>query len=117
MDTVFVEGLTIETIIGIHDWERVVRQPVVLSVSLDCDIDARDEIDRTIDYGAVVDLLRTFVSQRNDGLLETLAEACVETLHRQFPKARAIELRIEKPGAAQKLGCQRVGVEIRREFR
>jgi len=26
-------------------------------------------------------------------------------------------LRIEKPGAAQKLGCQRVGVEIRREFR
>lgn len=117
MYTIFVEGLTIETIIGIYDWERAARQPVVLSVSLNCGIDARDEIGRTIDYGAVVDSLKAFVSQRNDGLLETLAEACVAMLHRQFPKAHAIELRIEKPGAAQKLGCQRVGVEIRREFR
>jgi dihydroneopterin aldolase len=49
-------------------------------------------------------------------LLETLAEACVAMLHRRFPKAREIGLRIDKPDAAKRLGCERVGVEIRRGF-
>ena len=117
MDRIFVEGLTVETVIGIYDWERETRQPLVLSVSLACDTTATDDIGGTIDYDAVVDSLKAFAAQRRDGLLETLGEACVAMLHRQFPKAQVIELRIEKPGAAQKLGCERVGVEIRREFR
>jgi dihydroneopterin aldolase len=37
-------------------------------------------------------------------------------LHRRFPKAREIELHIDKPDAAKHLGCARVGVEIRRAF-
>ncbi len=117
VDTVFVAGLAIETTIGIYEWERDARQPVVLSVSLECDIGKGDEIGDTIDYAAVVEALKTFVPQRKDGLLETLADACVAMLHRQFPKAAAIELRIEKPDAAKHLDCERVGVELRREFR
>ncbi len=118
MHRIFIEGLTLETVTGVYDWERDTRQPLVFSVSLACDANtATDGIDGTIDYGAVVDALKTFVAPRTDGLLETLGEACVALLHRQFPKALAIELRIEKPGAARKLGCERVGVEIRREFR
>lgn len=118
MDRIFIERLAVETTIGIYAWERDMRQPVVLSVSLACDAGtAADDIGGTIDYSAVVDALKTFVSQRSDGLLETLAEACVAMLHRQFPTAQAIGLRIEKPGAARTLGCERVGVEIRREFR
>lgn len=115
--TIFIEGLTVETVIGVYERERAAPQPLLLSVSLDCETDSRDEIGGTIDYAAVVDALETFVPQRTDGLLETLGEACVAMLHRQFPTARAIELRIEKPDAAKHLGCARVGVEIRREFR
>ncbi len=117
MDRIFIEGLAVETVIGVYDWERDMRQALVLSVSLDCDATPADDIGGTIDYSAVVDALKAFVSQRRDGLLETLGEACAAMLHRQFPAARAIALRIEKPGAARKLGCERVGVEIRREFR
>lgn len=115
--TIFVEGLAVETVIGVYDRERDAPQPLVLSVSLDCEIDSRDEIGGTIDYAAVVDAIKTFVPQRTDGLLETLGEACVAMLHREFPAARTIELRIEKPNAAKHLGCARVGVEVRREFR
>ena len=114
--TIFVEGLTVEAVVGVYDRERDAPQPLVLSVSLDCETDDRDEIGRTIDYAAVVDALETFVPQRTDALLETLGEACVAMLHRKFATARAIELRIEKPNAAKHLGCARVGVEIRREF-
>ncbi|MGH8126398.1 MAG: dihydroneopterin aldolase, partial [Rhodanobacteraceae bacterium] len=37
MDTVFIEGLTVETIIGIYDWERRVRQPVMLDIEMGFD--------------------------------------------------------------------------------
>lgn len=117
MDRIFIEGLAVETVIGVYDWERGMPQPLLLSVSLVCDVDAGDEIGDTIDYAAVVEALKTFVTQRRDVLLETLTEACVAMLHSQFSKAREIGLRIEKPNAAQKLGCESVGVEIRREFR
>lgn len=117
MGQIFIEGLTIETVIGVYDHERAAPQPLVLSVSLDCDVDARDELGGTIDYAAVVEALKTFVVQRRDGLLETLAEASVAMLHRAFPKARGIALRIHKPDAAKRLGCESVGIEIRREFR
>ncbi len=116
MDRIFVEGLAVEAVVGVYDHERDAPQPLVLSVWLDCDIDARDELAGTIDYAAVVEALKTFVTQRRDGLLETLAEACVAMLHRRFPKAREIELHIDKPDAAKHLGCARVGVEIRRAF-
>jgi dihydroneopterin aldolase len=117
VDRIFVAGLAVEAVIGVYDHERDAPQPLVLSVWLDCDIDARDELAGTIDYAAVVEALKTFVTQRRDGLLETLAEACVAMLHRRFPKAREIGLHIDKPNAAKHLGCERVGVEIRREFR
>lgn len=120
VDTVFIEGLIVKTLIGVHDWERRVLQPLVISAWLSSDASARpaaDNLDETIDYGAVVEAIRSFVSERTDGLLETLAEACVAMLKQRFPKARAVELRIDKPAAARNLGCGRVGVRIRREFR
>jgi dihydroneopterin aldolase len=120
VDTVFVEGLIVKTLIGVHDWERRVLQPVVVSAWLSSDSagqPSRDNLDDAIDYATAVEAIRTFVAERTDGLLETLAEACVAMLKQRFPKARAIELRIDKPAAARNLGCGRVGVRIRREFR
>jgi 7,8-dihydroneopterin aldolase/epimerase/oxygenase len=120
MDNVFIEGLTVETLVGIHARERRMLQPVVLSISLGWDPARRsadDAIGNAIDYAAVVDAVRIFVSARSDQLLETLAEACAAMLHRQFPAAQTLELRIDKPMAARDLGCTKVGVHIRRDFR
>ncbi|MDO7574912.1 MAG: FolB domain-containing protein, partial [Oceanospirillaceae bacterium] len=38
MDTVYVHGLTVDTVIGIFDWEREIRQTVVLDVEMAVDI-------------------------------------------------------------------------------
>lgn len=116
MDTVFIEGLIVETTIGIYDWERTVRQPVVLSVALECDTAAIKDIADAIDYGAVADLLKTFIASRSDGLLETLAEACAAELKTKFPRTRMIDLRLEKPLAAKNLGCAHAGVHIQRSY-
>ena len=116
MDTVFIEGLRIETLIGIYPHEREARQPVVLSLTLGYAAARIEDIAQAIDYGAVVAALRAFVAERTDGLLETLAEACATMLRQQFPRVRSIDLGIDKPLAAKTLGCARVGVRIRREF-
>lgn len=116
MDTVFIEGLRIETLIGIYPHEREARQPVVLSLTLGYAAARIEDIAQAIDYGAVVAALRAFVTERTDGLLETLAEACAAMLRQQFPRVRTLDLAIDKPQAAKTLGCTRVGVRIRREF-
>ena len=38
MDIVFIEDLRIETVIGIYDWERKIKQPVVLDIEMASDI-------------------------------------------------------------------------------
>ena len=37
MDKVFIEGLEIETLIGIYDWERRIRQPLVFDLEMSFD--------------------------------------------------------------------------------
>ena len=53
MDIVFIQGLKIDTVIGIYDWEREIRQEIVLDLEMSADIKAAsetDHIDQTLDY-------------------------------------------------------------------
>jgi dihydroneopterin aldolase len=53
-----------------------------------------DDIDRTVDYGAVCEDVKVFVAQTSDRLLETLAERIALHLLEVFPLARVrVELR------------------------
>ncbi len=56
MDIVFIRGLRLETIIGIHDWEKRLRRPVVLDLEMASNIAraaATDRIEDALDYDAV----------------------------------------------------------------
>lgn len=117
MDTVFIEGLTVETIIGIHDWERRVRQPVVLDIEMAFDNTrpaASDRIDDTLDYKAVSKRLIGFVEGSSFQLVETLAERCAAIVRAEFG-ATWVRLKLSKPGAVR--GAKAVGVIIERGAR
>ncbi len=119
MDTVFIEGLTLATRIGIYAGERDAPQPVTLDLRLGFDnaaAGASGRIEDALDYAAVVAALRTFVAARDCGLLEQLAEACCDMLRARFHGIHSLDLRIDKPHAARALGCTHVGVAIHREF-
>lgn len=114
MDVVFIEGLTVEAVIGIYDWERRVRQPLVLDVEMGFDNRrpaTTDCIDDTLNYKAVSKRLAEFTSHSEFGLLETLAERCAELVQEEFGVAW-LRLRIAKPGAVR--GARNVGVVIER---
>jgi dihydroneopterin aldolase len=114
MDRVFIENLTIDTVIGVWDWEREIRQPVALDLEMDFDISraaATDDIADTLDYKAVAKRLIHFVGNSRFKLVEGLAEACANIVLSEFPVAR-VRLKLSKPGAVT--GSSAVGVIIER---
>jgi len=113
-DCVFIEGLVIETVIGIYDWERKIRQPLRFDIEMAFDnrVPAgSDDIADTLDYKAVSKRLIAFVSASSFGLVETLAERCAALIIDEFGVSR-VDLKLSKPGAVR--GADSVGVRIRR---
>lgn len=101
MDIVFLQGLRIETTIGIYEWEKSIRQPVVLDIEMAADVAAaaaRDRIADTLDYKAVAKRLKAFVGEARFELVETLAEACATLIREEFG-VPWVRLRLNKIGA------------------
>lgn len=114
MDKVFIEALEIECVIGIYDWERKIRQPVVLDIEMAFDNRkpaASDDIQDTLDYKAVSKRLIQYVSESEFGLVETLAERCAAIILDEFG-VQHVRLKLAKPGAVR--GSKAVGVIIER---
>lgn len=77
MDSIFIRGLQIETIIGIYEWERTVRQTILVDLDIATNTNkaaASDNIGDTIDYQSVAEKITTFVENSQFFLVETLAE-------------------------------------------
>src|ERR1700739_1479977 len=114
MDTVFIEDLRIETVIGIYDWERQIRQVVALDLQMAFDNRkpaGSDRIDDTLNYKAVSKRLITFVEGSSFELVETLAERGAEIGIAEF-HVPWLRLKLSKPGAVR--GSKAVGVVIER---
>lgn len=114
MDTIFIRGLHVEAIIGIYEWERRVRQLIVLDVEMVADIRRAalsQNVADTLDYHAISTRLTAFIQEQQFLLLETLAERCAEWLQREFSIAW-LRFTVAKPTAV--VSAQSVGVQIER---
>lgn len=120
MDTIHIEGLRVDALVGVHPHEREGRQPLLFDLALAFDnriAAASDDVADALDYAAVCEAVRGHVEPRGDQLLETLLETLAAGLMERFPAAHRVELRVHKPEAARALGCAGVGVSIVRERR
>ena len=114
MDIVFIRQLRADAIIGVYDWERKIRQTVVLDLEMAGDnrrAASTDDIGETVDYDAVSTRLLTFIESSEFQLIETMAEQLAAIVLDEFP-VPWLRLRLCKPGAvAQALD---VGILIER---
>ena len=114
MDIVYIRELQIQTVIGIFDWEREIKQVVSIDLEMGCDIRLAaesDSIEHALDYKAVSKRIIGFVEQSEFQLVETMAERIAEIVLNEF-NVPWLKLRLGKPGAVR--GSTDVGVEIER---
>ena len=114
MDKIFLRELKVETIIGIWDWERKIRQTIVIDLEMSADIAkaaATDDIKDTLDYKGVAKRVQQFVSESSFQLVETLAERIAGIVRDEFDVAW-VRVQVHKPGAIR--GSRDVGIDIER---
>ena len=113
-DRIFLHGLTAECIIGFIDWERRVKQTVVLDIELpvDCRRAAiSDEVSDTLDYKKVAKRVLAFIEASEFKLVETLAHRVALLILEEFAVAW-VRIALNKPGAIR--NSRDVGVVIER---
>jgi FolB domain-containing protein len=114
LDTVRIERLELDCIIGINPWERLTKQRITIDIEINADLSAAgasDAIEDTINYRTISKAVTSAVEESSYGLVEALAarvaEICLED-----ERAQSIEITVRKPGAVRKADA--VGVIVRR---
>ncbi len=114
MDIIYLHHLKIECTIGIFEWERKIKQPIILDLDMAADIRRAaqsDAIADTLNYKAVAKRLIDYVGNSQFQLVETLAEKVAEVLLAEFA-LQWVRVRVNKKGAVR--GAGDVGVIIER---
>jgi len=115
MDKIFIHALKTEAIIGIFDWERQVKQTVIIDIEISADIRKAalsDSIGDTLNYKKVAKRVLAFVEGSQFHLVETLAEHVAMLLLEDFGIAW-VRISLSKPGAIR--SSRDVGVLLERD--
>lgn len=114
MDMVFIRGLSVSAIIGVDEWERLVKQTLVFNVELAADVAraaASDDLKDTVNYATVGDVIKEVIERGRFKLIETAAERVAERLMNDF-QVTWLRLELNKPRPLS--GGHVVGVAIER---
>lgn len=115
MEQIIIHGMAMPTIIGVYDWERTKPQTLLLDMVLDCDLKAAcssDNVNDTIDYAKVQEVVLAIGQDSQFELLEALGERICATLLQTFP-INTIDLTIVKPDILENV--TRVAVRLVRQ--
>ena len=115
MDKIIIEGLVIDTVIGVYDWERKNKQKLVFDIVLTADLSKAmksDWVEDTIDYAKVAELIEVLTKTHQPELLERFADLVQENIFASFDVS-AVQLKMTKPDILKQ--TRTVGIEIYRE--
>lgn len=116
-DTIYLNQLHTQTVIGILPYERARKQTLVISLELETDFNAAiasGELQDTLDYAALAAFVAHFSAEACYELIEAFAAGLVDAVLQRF-SADAVTVTVEKPGALKQ--TREVGLKMRRERR
>lgn len=110
---IMLEGLALECIIGVFDWERANKQRVDIDITLEADMQggSTDDIRDTVDYKSLAKEIRGMVEPSQFMLIEKMAEE-IASICLKKDGVRGVTVRVSKPGAVR--GARNVSVEVTR---
>jgi FolB domain-containing protein len=113
-DAITISDLLVRGIIGVNDWERRVRQDILINLTVYADLGpagASDDVADTVNYRTLTKRIVAHVETASRKTVEALA-ADIARLCFEEPRVRRARIRVEKPGALR--FARSVGVEIER---
>lgn len=116
MDSILIEGLTVETVVGCFEWERKIIQPLLIDLVVDYDLTQAansDELLDTINYAQICELTTTEIQEKQPKLLEHAAQCVMLILFETFEKIENIKITIKKPAIIPQ--AQSVGIRLERK--
>lgn len=114
MDKIFINDLQVETVIGIFDWEREIKQTISINLEMEFDISKAaksDDINDSLDYKKVSKRIISLCENADSYLVENLIEKIAQVVLKEFPVSK-VTVSLEKPGALR--GSKSVGIKITR---
>lgn len=115
-DQIFIQGLLVNAVIGVYDWEKQFKQPLIFDIEMSTDLvkaAQSDNIDDTVNYKTISDEVIALVTSSRFELIESLAEAVCRHIFAHHAAVKAIRLTLSKPNAVPE--AKSVGLNIFRE--
>ncbi|HHK9551933.1 bifunctional dihydroneopterin aldolase/7,8-dihydroneopterin epimerase [Enterobacter sichuanensis] len=114
MDIVFIEQLSVITIIGVYDWEQTIEQKLVFDIEMGWDnrkSAKSDDVNDCLSYADISETVIAHVEGQRFALVERVAEEVAELLLSKF-NSPWVRIKLSKPGAVAR--AANVGVIIER---
>jgi dihydroneopterin aldolase len=114
MDTIFLSEVKVQTKLGVPEWERMTPQTIILDIEIGYDLSKAcqsDDVNDTIDYGAVVSRVRDTLKENSFQLVEKLAEHLCQLILKEF-NALSVKIKVAKPTILP--GLKALGVIVER---
>ena len=112
---VHLGGIEASLHLGVPAKERAHAQTVTIDLDVELEEARRaadsDDIEHTVDYARIPDLVRSLCAERPVRLLESLAQRLADRVL-EGTSARSVRVRLHKPGAARELDIDRVSYEM-----
>ncbi len=115
MDKVFIRNLQVDAIIGIYDFERVKKQPIIITLEMQWDNKkpaSTENILDALDYEKISNSVKTLIENSSFQLVETLAETIVQHVIQTYGTEK-VTLELNKPEAIS--FAESVGIIITRQ--
>lgn len=114
-DCLFINQLSVDTSVGVFEWEHQVLQRVLIDVDAECDFssaEVSDNIKDAISYADVSETIVAVCTSKHHQLLEHMAARICDALFDRYAIS-ALTLSIAKPGAVLQAGS--VGIKVKRQ--
>ncbi len=115
MDSILIEGLKVETVIGCFDWERQIIQPLMLDLTVNTCLKNAAESDLlndTLNYAEICELSAQVIQQAQPELIEHAAKLVLNALFTTFTAIESIKITIRKPAIIAQANS--VGIRLER---
>lgn len=114
MDVIKIRGLEVNACHGVFDSEKINKQPFIFDADLESDFFGAakdDDLNKTVNYAEVCNLIVEIASKNTFSLIEKLAYECAFEILDGFP-VQGVKITVWKPHAPIEHKFENVGISV-----